>query len=126
MAITPFHGADRSFDRMFDGWPNLPFEWNDRGELLEREDAYVYVLDLPGVDRSDVDLHFDDHALSVSVEQTAGDEYTSRRRSVRERVQVPGSVDESAISATLKNGVLEVTMPTVERENHGTSIPIEE
>ena len=111
MTITPFDGMDRSFDRMFESWPEFPFRGTSAGELLEREDAYVYVLDLPGFESSEIDLRYDEGTLSIAAERADSSEHTTRRRSMREHVHVPGIVAEDAITASFKNGVLTVTLP---------------
>ena len=127
MAITPFDGIDRPFDRMFDSWPEFTFRGTGTGELVEREHVYVYVLDLPGFDSSEIDLRYDDGRLSVVAERADEIEYTSHRRSVREAIHVPGAIDEESISASFKNGVLEVELPMMAlEEDTDTRIPIED
>jgi HSP20 family protein len=92
-------------------------------DLKRRDDAYVFVADLPGFEREDIDLGFEDGMLTLDAESETRDErtddegeiairgeFTSTRR-IAERVTVPAEVDEDAIEATFHNGVLEVHLP---------------
>lgn len=85
---------------------------------LETDETGTVVLaDLPGFERSEIDLRYEDGTLAIRAEQETNDEdgdgsvRTSRRRRVHEHVHVPGEVDEDDISASYRNGVLEVHLP---------------
>lgn len=81
----------------------------------ETDDGYVVMVDLPGFDRDDLVLRYEDDVLSIRGETdvtTATDAGTRRHsRRVAERVAVPGPVADADITATYRNGVLEVTLP---------------
>ncbi|MFC6716511.1 Hsp20/alpha crystallin family protein [Natrialbaceae archaeon GCM10025810] len=89
------------------------------GTSLEDEgDAFVFVMDLPGFEKDDIELTFEDGTLSISAsaEREEGDDAfrTMRSRHVAERVRVPREVIVEEIEANYRNGVLEVRLPTVD------------
>ncbi|NHN60932.1 MULTISPECIES: Hsp20/alpha crystallin family protein [Halorussus] len=99
------------------------------GSSLSRRSSdgeYVFVADLPGFEREEIDLSFDDDALTLTAESetgetTADDEggialrgEVTRSRRVSERVAIPEDVVEDEITASYRNGVLEVHLPLVD------------
>jgi HSP20 family protein len=93
------------------------------------EDGYLVVADLPGFERSEIDVRFDEGTLTVSAESDVESESemgrSRRQRRVHEAVRIPGSVRQSDITATYRNGVLEVTLPTEEDGDDGIHVDIE-
>jgi HSP20 family protein len=107
------------------------FNWNDRSEsrvwvpaidVIEKKDAYVMYVELPGVDASSVDISFEQNVLTVrGSKQSAID--TAREGEVRvyaaERVngsfersiRLPEFVDGERIAAEFSNGLLMITVP---------------
>lgn len=82
---------------------------------MERvDDAYRVLADLPGFEREQIDLTFDDGILTVTAEIDEQTDTRSQRRSVYERVTIPDDVHHEEITATYRNGVLEVTLPLVD------------
>lgn len=81
-------------------------------------DDYVVVVDMPGFESEEIDLRFEDDSLYLeahheeSAESDVGS--TSRTRRVSERIRVPVEIDEDGISASYRNGVLEVRLPMLE------------
>lgn len=82
------------------------------------DDGYVVTADMPGFEKSAIDLRFEDGVLTIraDVEVTEETEYTwqHRRRHVHEQLAVPGDVVEEEIETSYRNGVLEVHLPTAE------------
>jgi HSP20 family protein len=76
----------------------------------------VYAFDLPGIPEDKIGVEFEDGSLTVSAErertQETSDErfYRFERRfgSFSRTIGLPQGVDESAISADYRDGVLEV------------------
>ncbi|GAA0292084.1 Hsp20/alpha crystallin family protein [Halarchaeum salinum] len=142
---NPFDDIDRLFDRL-----NRQFE--DAAEMIESEggdalatgfaadvedtgDEFVVTVDLPGFEKEDVDVRVQDRSLSITAERTAetetdGDDestYVRRERhgqSVSRRLTLPEPIDTDAVSATMKNGVLTVTLGK-EDESGGYHIEVE-
>lgn len=95
-------------------------EWNPRCDVTERDDAIVVHAELPGVSADDMSVEVQGNMLRIRGEKKS--EKTEEKEGARtyserffgsfERVlTLPPDVDESGIEATLKDGVLEVTLP---------------
>lgn len=121
---------------MWEGWDGRPSlgagEHSDINLSLETgEEGYVVLADMPGFEREEIDLRFEDGALSIEAthERSEDDGATTRRHSrrVHERLAVPGDVIEEEIGASYRNGVLEIHLPTREEadEDDGTRIDID-
>ena len=109
------------FERAYRDPDALPFEaaggW-PRVNLWDEGRALVLKADLPGVNQSDLQLQLTQDVLTVSGERKsdAPEGYSVHRQ---ERVParfsrsftLPSKVDGGAIEASLKDGVLTVTMP---------------
>lgn len=95
-------------------------------------DAFVVSVDLPGVEKEDVDLELRDNTLHVTAEHEEETEEVTERYLTRERtrgtlrreVTLPEEVDEEAVKATFENGVLEVDLPKARTDESGTDINI--
>ncbi|WP_114576921.1 Hsp20/alpha crystallin family protein [Saliphagus sp. LR7] len=100
------------------------------GSVLHEEDGeYVFVMDLPGFEREEIDLTFEDGTLSIDashdVEEDAEGHHAMRSRRIARSVSIPGRVGEEGISASYRNGVLEVRLPVEDGRESGHHIEIE-
>jgi HSP20 family protein len=86
--------------------------------LWEDENAYHVELDVPGVQRENVDITLDKGTLAISVERKH-EESDSTRKSWREErhygkatrsFTLPDTIDADSITAELCNGVLHVSV----------------
>lgn len=113
-ARFPSAGDVESGDRKF----GMPFGSGSDANLRaeETEDGYVAMADLPGFEKEDITVRFEDGLLTIEAESETreDDEFTVSRRSrrVHEALRIPGSVLESEITASYRNGVLEIVVPT--------------
>jgi HSP20 family protein len=107
--------------------PALEREFFAPVELMERDGQHVIKMELPGVEMADVDISISDGVLTVRGEKKHEEEveegglYRSERTygSFRRSIAVPERLDESKVSATLDNGVLELTLPkAAEKQEH--------
>ncbi len=115
---------DRWFDDMFSGRPMVESEmgWVPRADVHENDNAFVVQLDLPGVEKDNVKVKFEDNTLVVSGErkyESNTDEKNFHRveriyGTFTRSIAVPKDVDADKISANFKNGVLEITLPKAE------------
>lgn len=88
-------------------------------DIAENEKGYTVTVEVPGVDRDDVDVSVDDGALLIrgekrqSSEDESGDYHAIERSYGRfQRVlDLPDDADEENISARFKDGVLTVHVP---------------
>ncbi len=124
-------------DRLFDEWMrSLPmrrpfgFGWDWPGEGLIRVDEYregdtdVIRAELPGIDpEKDVELTVGDGMLRISAERRVEEKtedlgyvrHELRYGSMSRTLPLPEGVSESDVSATYKDGILEVRVKVPER-----------
>lgn len=98
-------------------------EWAPRLDLFESENAYVLLLEVPGVDANLLDLSYLDGALTVRGTKAATDTEARGLRTIRHErqfgtfcrtVNLPTDIDETRIEATCRNGVVEINIPKSE------------
>ena len=111
--------AHRELDRVFDGG-NMAAGWRPLAtDVIETTDEVRVVMEVPGMDASQLDLTIDNNVLRVSGEKRADqtDEgaawrLTERRYGRFERSFVlPRDVRSDAVEASYDNGVLTVVLP---------------
>ncbi len=94
-------------------------DWTPAVDIREDENAYTLRADVPGVDPKDIEITMENGLLTIRGERS--EETTDNRDGFRrvERVSgrffrrftLPDSADAERISASGKNGVLEVVIP---------------
>ncbi len=86
-------------------------------EIFEDEQALFVSADVPGVDPGRIDVALDEGVLSVTarVEQPEGDASVATEFTRRFTLRDPSRYDADQISATVRNGVLELRLPKSER-----------
>ncbi len=100
--------------------------------IYETSDGLEITLDVPGVNREDVDLKVEGNRLTISgtrnfiKEQSDQDCVRIERRfgSFSRCFEVPSDVDREAISAKLENGVLTILVPR-KRTSHEIKVESE-
>lgn len=92
--------------------PNFDFE--DKG------DSYRLEIALPGYNKSDLEVKFEDTALVISHET---DKPTAWKKSFKRRYSTPKDVDAKEIEAKMEDGILSLTLPKV-KEKRPVSIKI--
>lgn len=91
-------------------------DWHPAADVYDTEAAYLIAVDLPGIERSALDIEFDDEKLVIRGTRTidrTGEKATVTRPQGRFRrsFTVPANVAHEGIKAEYKNGVLEITLP---------------
>jgi HSP20 family protein len=124
---NPFEELDRLTRQLRSLLDALPRFADDLGigftpvaDVVETPDSYVVEVELPGVDRQDIDIEIAGRRLSVTGERKTKERTGILRR--RERiigrfsyeVTLPGDIDEDAADARLADGVLTVRLPKPE------------
>jgi HSP20 family protein len=107
-ALDPFRSPDIAglFDR-----PTAPAV-----DIVETEDEYLVVADLPGIDKRDLELSVAGSLLTIKGEKRAEQESGKRKVFRKETwvgsfgrtVNLPAQIDSGRIAAELKDGVLAV------------------
>jgi HSP20 family protein len=96
--------------------------WMPAVDVWETDNELVYAFDIPGISEDEISVEYDDGALTVSgkrerTEHTEDDRfyrYERRFGSFSRTVGLPQGVEEDAIRADYRNGVLEIHVPKPE------------
>jgi HSP20 family molecular chaperone IbpA len=91
-------------------------------DILEREDAYLIYADLPGVDEQHVQVNLEKGVLSLDGElATAPEEAWNPIHaeyhigSYHREFRLSDEIDASRVSASMRDGVLELRLPKTEQ-----------
>lgn len=117
-------------DRFFEGF-GLPSEWEGDKVLApaidvsETEKEYRVKLEIPGLDKEDINVTLHEGLLTLSGEKKAetedkGENYTVKERSYgyfERSLRLPEAIDAEKVNATYRDGVLHVTVPKTEGGN---------
>lgn len=90
-------------------------DWTPMADIYETENSYVVALDLPGIDRTALEVDVDDNRLMVRGTRLIDDSKQHRTERPRGKFfrtfTVPRTVDQNNVVAEYKDGVLEITLP---------------
>jgi len=90
-------------------------EWYPAADVYEKDDEYEIAVDLPGIDRSALEISIDDNRLSIKgnrkLETSASPKPERPGGRFVRTFNVPGSVDQGNIQANYQDGVLELRLP---------------
>jgi HSP20 family protein len=113
------------FNRLFNSlWEaSAAQRWVPAMDLVETEDHYVLVADLPGMQQDDVAIEWGDGTLTIAGERKADYERSEKGFVRVERsfgkfsrsLTLPDGIDPGRIDASFHDGVLEVTIPKPEQ-----------
>ncbi len=137
--LSPFEEMDRLFESFLPrGWLRpMRWEWPSMGELaapfegrlpkvdvVDRDSDILVRAELPGVDKKDLDISITDNTVTIhattsheSEEEKEGEYYRREitRGTFSRTVALPAEVDADAAKASFKDGILELTVPKVEK-----------
>jgi HSP20 family protein len=86
-------------------------------DIIEEKERIRVIVELPGVDKEDIQLHVEDRLLDISVDK--------EDRKFSKKLELPSAVDADSAEAGYKNGVLEVTLKKVAPKKRGRAVKIE-
>lgn len=136
--MSPLEEMERYFENFFPrGWMR-PFrtEWPRWGELaapfegrmpkvdvIDRDDEVVVRAEVPGVEKDNLDVSVSNNSVTIKGEtrreekEENGDYHRCEisRGSFARTVLLPSDVDTEKVKAEFKDGVLELTMPKIEK-----------
>ena len=94
----------------------------------ERKDDIVFTIDMPGVDKKDIDINVEDHAITVKARNGGYREGSGTNpkgsRNYNYNRNFKPTVDINSAKATFKNGVLDITLTKIEEVAKGKSVKI--
>uniref|UniRef100_A0A7C5VFB6 Hsp20/alpha crystallin family protein n=1 Tax=Thermus caliditerrae TaxID=1330700 RepID=A0A7C5VFB6_9DEIN len=107
-----------------EGQPLEPAAWVPRVDLLEDEEHYVLLVDLPGVRPEDLELLEEGSRVTLAgVRHPLPGTYLLEERPMgtfRRTLELPGPIEEGTAQASLRQGVLEVRF----RKREGARLPL--
>jgi len=122
--IRQIDAMRRSMDRLFEDWPLAGRFMENAGygriDLFETENELVAQCELPGLEsKEDVEIDVDQQTLTISGRLKAAEHVKEEQFHRRERfygkftrsVSLPVPVASEGISASYRNGILEIRMP---------------
>lgn len=136
--VYPLSEMEQLFDRFFGRggsslahWPAIPAFGSlfDEPKLrlpsldvIDRDNEIHVRAEIPGVEKKDLDVSITDNLLTIKGQSSSekkeekGDYHRREisRSSFARSVLLPGSVDSSKANASLKDGILEITLPKLE------------
>ena len=96
-------------------------------DILERPDAYVVYADLPGVDATSVQVRLENEVLTLDASRATLPEASwtpvhseYRIGGYHREFRLSDAIDTGNVSATMRDGVLELRLPKVERKRPRT------
>ncbi len=102
-----------------DSGQETPRVWQPRMDMAENKAGYILRLDMPGMDKHDIHITFENNTLAITGERKFNNEtgdgvchhsecaYGSYAR----RVTLPRRIDSAGIDAHYENGVLRLFIP---------------
>jgi len=99
-------------------WVEMPskVKKNNPMSYEDRDKDIVFTIDMPGVQKKDIDITIEEHSIKVTAQNEKGRNYNYTRR-------FKPTVDENSAVATFTNGVLDITVKKVE-EKKGKQVKI--
>jgi HSP20 family protein len=86
-------------------------------DVIEGTKDVAVTMELPGVEKRDINVHMTDDELEISVD--------NERRKYHKRVKLPAKVDPKTTKATYTNGILDVTVSKRTPGKSGVKIAVE-
>ncbi len=91
-------------------------------EMFDRKDEVVVRVELPGVEKKDIDLTITENNLTIKGEVRRAEEVPEEDFYITEltygnfarTISLPAEVDSSRAKATYRNGILEIVLPKKE------------
>ena len=104
-------------------------------DFYENEKHYFFSMDVPGIEKDNLHIDYADGVLTISGkkhheyreknQKTGHHVYEKTCGSFKRSFNLPSSIEENAIKAGVKNGVLELLIPKAEAKKR-KKIPINE
>ncbi|MEN1760966.1 Hsp20/alpha crystallin family protein [Anoxynatronum sibiricum] len=136
-SLVPFQNRrtrelDTLFDRFLqDSWMTPSVGTGIKVDIQEKDDQYLLEAEIPGVEKEQIRVDYDNNYLTIAVEQQEeineekGNYICRERRMGRtSRTFHVKDIDPDTINASYENGILKVTLPRTHEAKRRTSIEI--
>jgi HSP20 family protein len=117
------------FDKLFDSFFSEPFDFkndffaiNPKTDIEETDSEYVVSLEMPGVDKKDLNLHVENDRLYIKGEKKQSKEIKDSNYICSERsygafqrsFDLPSSIKSDKVDAEFRDGILKIRLPKAE------------
>lgn len=137
--IAPYRNTSdvtRDVFDLFDDFfkPTYSREYNFRVDVRDAKDKYIVDASLPGIEKNDVSVKYEDEVLIISInkEQEVEENNENEKYLHREIVKYNASrrislkdVDPKKLKASMNNGILTVTLPKLKEKLNSYMINID-
>ncbi len=146
-ALSPFEEMDRLMESLFPRQWLRPFRWemptwselgapleirSPRVDIIDRDNEIVVKAEIPGVNKEDLDVSMTESTVTIKgsssheEKEEKGNYYRSEisRGTFTRTVALPADVDADKAKAVFNDGILELTIPKVEKSKR-KSITVE-
>lgn len=145
-AMSPFDEIERLFEHLLPrGWPR-PFAWErplwselshrfelkaPRIDVIDRDAEIVIRAEIAGVDKKDIDISVTDNTVTIKGKASheerdeKGDYYRCEiaRGAFSRTIGLPALVDGTKAKASFKDGMLELSLPKLEKsKRHSVTV----
>lgn len=141
--LTPFSASPRRTDNDFMDFNDLVDDFfrpmrslrhdTFKIDVEDKDDSYEIVADLPGINKEDLKVSYDDSILTIEVKHEDENEdkdedknYIHKERrvtSMRRAINLP-DIDPANLQAKLEDGVLTIDAPKSEVQNQGYVVEV--
>lgn len=117
-------GWTRAGDPLEDIFSSLLRRPSDGTRIVENDDSYDWMIEMPGVGKENIDVRVEDGTLRVETNYEDEGEDHYARRSFSNAVRIGNQIDTENITASYEDGVLTVNMPKVTETTTGREIEV--
>lgn len=106
----------RQLENIFDDVTSVEHNYVPAAELMETEETFELKLELPGVDKSDIDIQAMVNKVIVSGERLREQEVRSEFRygKFQRAIALPKTIQNTKVIAHYERGILHLTLPKTE------------
>jgi len=132
-AFEIFEGRGRALGHDLEDWLRAESEFLHpmHVDIAESDEALTVRAEVPGFSAKELEVGVEPHRLTISGKRETSEERTSKKTIYTEQcsnqifraINLPAQVDTSKVTATLKDGVLELSMPKAAKVQN---VPVEE
>ena len=130
-ALPAMNRLDDLFDSLIYKTLDKSQNWTPEVSVFENDKLYTVTLDIPGVEKKNVNIEVEVSSLIVSGKREEANEkdmslYYSQTRygNFSRTFNLPEEIDVEKIAAKYKNGTLVLSLPKMEKINSSINIPI--
>ena len=120
-AFEIFEDRGRAFGHDLEDWLRAESEFLHpiHLDIAESDDAVTVRAEVPGFSAKELEVGVEPHRLTIGGRRESSEEHTDKKtiygelcsNQIYRAIDLPAEVDTSKVTATLKNGVLELSMP---------------